>query len=216
MTLDHGHAGGALAAGAGIPLPGDGRATTLWRVERWGADATRWATLRLDRAPTDRDFARLRVAPYAVTEHLGNVLCTAGWTRLLNLAGGLGGQAYDNTHTRIGVGNGTVTAGGGSVPAVAADTDLAAASGAANRWFQLVTASTGGPTVGGTVPKTLTYVAVFGGSDGNFAWNEMGLDAGTASGATVTAPLLNHATSIAQGTKAAGQTWTATATLSFT
>jgi hypothetical protein len=215
---DGGRSADLVGVGAHVPLDGGGgRATTLWRVERWDADATAWAARRLDLAkPTDRDFRRLGIEPYSATEHLGNVICTAGWLRMLNLFGGLGGQAFDNTHARIGVGNGTVPAGGGSVPAVAADTDLAAAAGSANRWFQLVTVTTGGPTVGGTVPKTLTYVAVFGTADGNMAWNEFGVDAGTASGNTVTAPLLNHATSIAQGTKASGQTWTATAVLSFT
>lgn len=215
---DTGRAAESVGIGARALLgDGGGRATTLWRVERWDAEATRWAARRTGlRQPTDLDFRRLGIEPYSATEHLGNVICTAGWLRMLNLFGGLGGQAFDNTHCRIGVGNGTVTAGGGSVPAVAADTDLAAAAGSANRWFQLVTVTTGGPTVGGTVPKTLTYVAVFGTADGNFAWNETGLDAGTASGNTVTAPLLNHATSIAQGTKASGQTWTATSVLSFT
>lgn len=219
MGTDHARAGDAMGTGAGVPLAGDGRATTLWRVERWDADATRRAASRLHvRQPTNMDFARLLIRPYSVTEHAGNVVCTAGWLRLLNLAGAIGGQAYDNTHTRIGTGDGTVTAGGGSVPAVAADTDLAAVAGSTHRWFQLVTAGigTGGPIVGGTTPKTLVFSAVFGTADGNYAWNEFGIDNGTASANTVTAPLLNHATSIAQGTKASGQTWTATATLSFT
>jgi hypothetical protein len=60
--------------------------------------------------------------------------------------------------------------------------------------------------------------ATFGTADGNFAWNEWGSDVGTAtvtSSNTVNAVLLNHKTSIAQGTKASGQTWSATATITL-
>ena len=59
-------------------------------------------------------------------------------------------------------------------------------------------------------------MATFGSTDATSVhWQEFGLDAGTADGTTVTAPLVNHALSD-QGTKSAGQVWTATAVLSFT
>jgi hypothetical protein len=51
----------------------------------------------------------------------------------------------------------------------------------------------------------------------NFAWNEFGSDAGTAdsvSNATTGGTFFNRGVS-AQGTKASGQTWTATETISF-
>jgi hypothetical protein len=83
-------------------------------------------------------------------------------------------------------------------------------AGSANRWFQLVSG------VGTLGTRTLAFSATFGTADGNFAWNEFGIDQGTASGNTVTAPLFNRKAGIAQGTKAAGQTWTATATITFT
>jgi hypothetical protein len=60
-------------------------------------------------------------------------------------------------------------------------------------------------------------VAVFGTADGNFAWEEWGLDVGTATvtaGTTVNAVLLNRKVA-SNGTKASGQTWTATATITF-
>jgi hypothetical protein len=63
--------------------------------------------------------------------------------------------------------------------------------------------------------RTLTFQATFGTADGNMAWNEWGIDFGTASGNTVTAPLFNRKAGIAQGTKASGQTWTATGVLTF-
>ncbi|HEY9411127.1 MAG TPA: hypothetical protein VIP77_16225 [Jiangellaceae bacterium] len=212
--MDQGRGREALGVSVRSGLPEGGHGTTAWRIDRWDAEQTAWVRQRGGLvAPQGVDFARLGVRPYKVSEHLGNVITTAGWTRMLNLLIGAGGQIFDAAHTRIGAGNGTTSAGGGSVPAVAADTDLAAAAGSGNRWFQL---AAGIGVVGGTVPKTLTITATFASADGNFAWNEFGIDQGTASGNTVTATLLNHATSIAQGTKVAGQTWTATAVLSFT
>jgi hypothetical protein len=179
-------------------------ATTVWRVDRWDAEQTAWMRHRTGLiAPQGADFAMYGVRPYLTTELVGNLITNAGWTRLMNLLTNQGAtQAYDATHTRIGAGN-------SNTAEAYTDTDLNAAAGSANRWFQLVS---GAGTLG---TRTLSWSATFGTSDGNFAWNEFGIDAGTASGNTVTAPLLNHKAGIAQGTKASGQTWTATATLTF-
>lgn len=71
------------------------------------------------------------------------------------------------------------------------------------------------PSTSGAV---LTARSTFGSANGNFAWNEFGIDIGTptvTAGTTVNAVLFNHKTSIAQGTKASGLTWTATATITF-
>jgi hypothetical protein len=192
-----------------------GRGTTLWTFDRFDAEQTAWAMRRFERTlperlrrrhktPTLADFRKLGVRPYLTTEYLGNLITNAGYSRIGNLFTNQGAtQAFDATHCRIGAGNG--------VTAVAyADTDLSAAAGSTNRWFQLVS---GAFTIGGT--RTWVVSAAFGTADGNFAWNEFGLDQGTASGNTVTAILLNHALS-SQGTKASGQTWTATATITWT
>lgn len=206
MGMDNGHASDSIGVAVAAPLRDSGFGTTHWQVDRWDAEQTRWAKNRHGLiAPTKADFMRLGMRPYEVSEFDGNLITNAGWTRMMNLLTNQGAtQAYDATHTRIGVGNATT-------PAEAyADTDLAAAAGSANRWFQLVT---GAGTLG---TRTLAWSASFGTADGNFAWNEFGIDLGTASGNTVTAPLLNHKVAIAQGTKASGQTWTATATLTFT
>jgi hypothetical protein len=205
VANDFAHAHDGLAVRAGSPFADGGCGTTHWHVQRWDEEQTRWVKTRTGLvAPTAGDFMRLKVAPYRVSELTGNLITNAGWTRLMNLLTNQGAtQAYDAAHTRIGVGDGTT-------PAEAyADTDLAAAAGSTHRWFQLVS---GAGTLG---TRTLAWSATFGTSDGNFAWNEFGIDAGTASGNTVTAPLLNHKVGIAQGTKASGQTWTATATLTF-
>jgi hypothetical protein len=203
MSADAGH--GADSMGIAVLAPGHEscRGTTLWHFERFDADAVAWATQRLGHEPRLlAEFRRLGIASYRTTEHQGNLILNAGWTRLMNLLTNQGAtQAYDATHTRIGAGN--------SATAVTyADTDLNAAAGAANRFFELVN---GAGTLG---TRTLAWTAVFASADGNFAWQEFGIDQGTANGTTVTAPMLNHAVS-AQGTKASGQVWTATATFTF-
>jgi hypothetical protein len=211
VVNDFAHAHDALAVGVGAPLADLGRGTTHWRVDRWDADQTAWARRHLTGRrdglvqPQAADFDRIGIRPYETTELVGNLITNAGWTRLMNLLTNQGAtQAYDATHTRIGVGDATT-------PAEAyADTDLAAVAGSTHRWFQLVSGA------GSLGTRTLAWSATFGTADGNFAWNEFGIDAGTAAGNTVTAPLLNHKVAIAQGTKASGQTWTATATLTFT
>jgi hypothetical protein len=195
-----------------------GRGTTLWTVERWDAEQAAWAQKRRVRylsesvlaarpEPAAHDFHALRVEPYSVTSTLGNVITNAGWQALLRAAtsGASSPLSFSSTVGRLGVGDTT-----GS-PA-AADTDLAAASGSTHRLYKLMGAA---PTVGTTTNRTWTFVATFASGDFNQAWNEFGIDSGTADGTTVTAPLLNHANS-AQGTKTSGQVWTATAILSFT
>lgn len=222
MGNDNGRATDRMAVGVKAPLGEAGFGTTRWRVERWDEEQTRdaWNRLRdLGIAPPARietwdraslsippnQFALVGIQPYKTTELVGNLITNAGWTRLMNLLTNQGAtQAYDATHTRIGVGDATT-------PAEAyADTDLAAVAGSTHRWFQLVSGA------GSLGTRTLAWSATFGTADGNFAWNEFGIDAGTAAANTVTAPLLNHKVAIAQGTKVAGQTWTATATLTFT
>lgn len=183
------------------------RGTTLWRVDRWDADQTDWVKTRTGIiAPDAEDFRQLGVEPYEATEILGNLITNAGWTRLMNLLTAQGGtQALSATATRIGVGN-------SNTAEAYTDTDLAASAGAANRYFQPVSGA------GSLGTRTLAFSATFGTSDGNFAWNEFGIDVGTptvSGGTTVNALLFNRKAGIAQGTKASGQTWTATATLTF-
>jgi hypothetical protein len=206
MTSDLAHAQDGVQIGVGVPLFDPGRVRTLWTIDRWDADQTEWVRGRTGLvAPQGVDFGRLGVRPYLSTEVVGNLITTAGWTRASNLLTNQGAtQALDATHTRIGAGNGGGTAAAG-------DTDLSAAAGSSNRWFQLVSGA-------GTVStNTLAFSATFGSADGNFSWTEIGVDVGnTSSGNTVAALLYNHKTSIAQGTKANGQTWTCTLTFTYT
>lgn len=195
-----------LGVSVGTGLADVVRGTTRWMVERWDADAVEWVRRKSGLAePESHVFRGLGVESYKTTEHLGNAILSAGWTRLLNLAIGAGGTAFAAASTRIGVGD-------GATAVTTADTTL---TGATNKFFKTVTgvgviaAGAGPPTT------TLTMSASFGSVQGNFAWAKFGIDQGTTDTATEVAVLLNAAVS-AQGTKVAGQVWTATAVLSFT
>jgi hypothetical protein len=177
--------------------------TTQWTVRKYSESDATFAGDWFGRDPQEADFLALGIEPYEISVVDGNLATTAGLTRLTALLNAGGGNAMTSTTVRVGAGNGVGTAAIG-------DTDLSAAAGSANRWFQTSTVSVS--------VAVLTAVATFASADGNFAWNEFGLDIGTAtvtSGNTVNAVLFNHKTSIAQGTKASGQVWTATATITF-
>ena len=205
--MDAGRAEDLVAVGAGVPLGEVANGTTLWRVDRWDADQTHWAMQRTGGfQPDARDFAALNVRPYLMTEHLGNAVLAAGWVRLLNLLIGTATtQAYDATHTRIGVGDGTTAV-------TTADTTL---TGSTSKYFKTVSGAGTIAAGGGPPTETLTFAATFGTSVANFAWQKFGIDQGTADGATETAPLFNAAISN-QGVKVSGQTWSVSAVLSFT
>ena len=172
-----------------------------WSVRKWDEDAVEYLTRKLGRAPKGADFAAARIDPYEDNFIAGNLLTTAGLGRITSLITGSGGTAFNTANSRIGVGDGTTAVAIG-------DTDLSALSGATHRFFQLVDSAPG------HTDGVMTFVATFGSSDGNFHWQEFGIDNGTASGTTVTAPLLNHKLSD-QGTKTSGQSWTATATVTL-
>jgi hypothetical protein len=193
----------AVRVAAAVPLSEGLGWRINWRVAKYSEAATRIADRHGFQLPTDEDFALLGLDPYAVGLVEGNLLTTAGIGRIATLLNAGTGNKISSTTARVGVGNGGGTAAIG-------DTDLSASAGSANRWFQTCTVT--------TPSNVLTFAATFGSSDGNFAWNEFGIDIDTAtvsSGNTVGAVLLNHKTSIAQGTKASGQTWNATATVTF-
>jgi hypothetical protein len=207
MSNEAARASDNIGVGVGMGLAESVRAYTVWTVDRWDADATAWVKRHSGlAAPTDAAFRKLKVDPYRTSEVVGNLITNAGWTRLMNLLTNQGAtQALTATAVRIGAGN-------SNTAEAYADTDLNAAAGSANRWFQVVTGA------GSLGTRTLAFAASFGTADGNFAWQEFGIDVGTptvSSGNTVGALLFNHKAGIAQGTKASGQTWTATATISF-
>jgi hypothetical protein len=172
-----------------------GHWTVQAQVRKYLEDATPWRDA--DRmAEFEAEFE-----PYEVVDMPGNLLMNAGIQRMLDLLIGAGGQALNNTHARLGVGN-------SSTAAAASQTDLQAAAGSTNRWFQLMDA-----TYPSRASQTLTFQATFGSSDGNFTWNEWCIDAGTANANTVTAPMLNRKVENL-GTKTTG-TWVLQVTITI-
>jgi len=178
-----------------------------WRVKKYTEDDVARLSKILGRNPQSDDFERAKVTPFEDNLVRGNLVTTAGWNRLTSLMIAGGGQAPTNTSARIGTGDGAGSAAVG-------DTDLSASAGSTHRWFQILDVTY--PTQSNTL---ITMKATFASADGNYAWNEFGIDIGAptvSSSNTVAALLLNHKTSIAQGTKTSGQSWTASATITFT
>lgn len=133
--------------------------------------------------------------PDSVETFESNLLLNAGITRMLDKLVGNAGQVYDATHTRIGVGD-------SSTAAAASQTDLQAATN--KQWVLCDSVSVSA--------QTLTVVATFTTALANFAWQEWGIDNGTANGTTVTAVMLNRKVA-SMGTKASGATWVLTVTI---
>lgn len=196
---DHAHIGAAMHA----------TDTLHWspalRVDKYDDDQTAWVARKSGiLTPLGAHFEALKVLPYDVVEVAGNLLTTAGLQRLTNLLIGAGGQALTNTAARIGVGN-------SSTAAAVGQTDLQAAAGSTNRWFQPMDATF--PTA---VNGVVTLKATFATGDGNFVWAEVGTDIGTptvTAGNTVNATLLNRFVQ-ALGTKASGS-WVLTETITI-
>lgn len=167
-------------------------------------DAAELARLGLQHCTADQLAAEGIKAAWSGLWDEGNLSLNAGIARLGSLLIGGGGQAYDGTHTRLGVGNGTTAV-------VNTDTDLSAAAGSTNRWFNLADA-----TYPSFASQTLTVKSTFASGDGNFAWNEWGIDNGTANANTVTAPLLNRKVPASSlGTKGSGASWAFTVTIAW-
>src|SRR3954463_3399799 len=82
-------------------------------VHKWDPDKVQAAQqhLELDREPTGDELWDLFQSPEAdhlnpeVHEEEGNLLTTAGVTRIISLLAAAGGQGADATHTLLGVGD---------------------------------------------------------------------------------------------------------------
>ena len=135
------------------------------------------------------DEAFLEGRSYSESVIDGNLLLNEGIAELWDLACGLGSPtAFSNANARIGVGDSNTAES-------AAHTGLQASS---NKLYKAM--ESGYPQRSG---QTVTWRAVFGSSDANFAWNEFTV----ANGNSDASKNLNRKVS-AQGTKASGQTWT--------
>lgn len=171
-------------------------------VAKWSPDQVAALGAELGHEPTADELDEVFIPQ--LVEQAGNLLTTAGLTLVMNRLTGTG-QALDNTHTRLGVGNSNAAEAVGQ-------TDLQATAGAANRWFMTMDATY--PSVAGGV---LTARSTFAAGDANFAWAEWGIDvttAAAAAGATVGTTLLNRKVA-ALGTKVSGAVWQLTVTITL-
>lgn len=139
------------------------------------------------RYASEADFRQGKeLAPPSIID--GNVILDEGAPEFWKLIGGIAATAFSNANARLGVGDSTTAE-------AAAQTGLQAAT---NKLYKAMEA--GFPSVSG---RTITWRAIFGGTEANFAWQEFTV----ASGADDTAVNLNRKVSN-QGTKASGQVWT--------
>lgn len=174
-------------------------------VDKWDEDKVEWVRRESGVLAPSGDLMMSFVKPDDTSDAEHNLITTVGLTRLVSLLAGAGGLAITNTTARLGTGNGASAAAVG-------DTDFSATAGAANRWFQIMDATF--PTIATSV---LTAKSSFATGDGNYAWNEWGIDisaATAASSAVVGTTLFNHKSSAALGTKVSG-IWALTVTISF-
>jgi hypothetical protein len=146
------------------------------------------------------DFESVGIDPYETIEAARNLMVNGGIGVMLDRLIGLTPTSYINGNARICVGDGN-----GSVPTAAAtDTALAAPT---NRYAQTADA-----TYPSRATQVVTIVATFPTTQGNFVWNEWGIDSGGVSGSGAASGLLNHR-GVNLGTKTSASTWAFTATI---
>lgn len=172
-----------------------GRWKAVWKVEKFQGEVT------------PEMIERGEAVPYEVVDGKGNLLMYGGvsclWQYLIGNGTGTGGQTltyFDNSNTYIGVGD-------SNTAAAATQTDLQAVTNALRVGMEDgYPAHTDGVISGAA---TITFRAVFGPSQANFAWEEWGIFNGSSGGR-----MLNRRVE-SLGTKASGSTWTFTVTISI-
>lgn len=223
---DYASASERLTVAASTPLREHATVQTSLTVRRWDAEQTEWTLRKADRdsltclrrganvTVRPETFARYGVRPYLETRDDNcNAIVQTGWVALL---GGVGGTSisakFSATNGRIGVGTSSTAVAWGQTYLVG-DTG----SSSTTSYYALCGSAPTITTSSG--PATMAFTASFGTGVANFAWNEFGTDNATASGVYLNGLagsfiLLNRGVS-SQGTKASGQTWSATETLQF-
>lgn len=134
--------------------------------------------------------------PYEVIE-CDNLGLTTGLTEMWKLVTGQAGTAFSNANATIGVGDSATAPSAGQ-------TDLQAAT---NKTYKAM--ETSYPST--PASAAVQFKATFGSTDANYAWNEFVIKNSSSS------ICLNRSTNSGSGwgTKAAGTTWVATATLTL-
>lgn len=171
---------------------------------------TEGAQLRAIQAVQMDELLAMGLDPFDFTEAEHNLEVYTGINAMLRLLIGTtvsaGGTNYANAAARLCVGDGT-----GSVPTAAVtDTDLAALTGATHRYCNACDATYPSVPSGGNnlASSVLTAQATVATGNGNFAWNEWGMDKGGASGTAAIAAgdLFNHK-GVSLGTKTSAAAW---------
>lgn len=169
-------------------------------VEKYDRDQVDYAQ-RISEESGQLDGATLAAlcTPYETVEAPGNLLTTAGLTRMTALLIGTHTGTMDSTRVRLGVGD-------SATAAVVGDTSLGT-----NQYYRVMDATYPQASAG-----VITLRSTYNDADANFAWACWGCDVGSptvTSGASVNAPLINRKVS-ALGTKASGS-WVLTVTITF-
>ena len=134
--------------------------------------------------------------PYDISVFEGNLLLNEGIDIIWTLVAGGTATAFDNTNAYIGVGDSTT----------AADATQTGLQATTNKVY--LPMETGYPTYGSS--QQIVFKSVADGTTANFSWQEFTV----ANGSDDTATNLNRKVSD-QGTKASGQIWTVTLTISL-
>lgn len=152
-----------------------------------------WAKWTIRRFRSDADLKANK--PCSVSEFEGNVALNEGLQELIDIAIGAGGTTlYDNTNTRLGVGNDGVTAED------ATQTGLQGATTA----FKGMDA-----TYPQRTNQDMIFRSTFGGTEGNQDWKEFTVDNGNTRNKNLNRKISD------QGTKTSGQSWELTLTITF-
>ncbi len=167
-------------------------------VSKYDDDMVGFTANVLDVARPSGDQLAECCTPYETVEVEGNLLTTAGLTRITQLLIGTSANTLDVTRARLGVGD-TSTA------AAVGDTTLGT-----NQYFRVFDSTYPSQNTG-----VITFQSSFGSAEANFAWQCWGIDVGTptvTSSATV-GTLINRKVS-SLGTKSSG-TWVLNVTITF-
>jgi len=185
------------------------------RVLKYDPETVAEITKDLGHEPTGDDLRMLEnhygLRPDSIAVAEGNLLTTAGLTRITSLITGAGGAAFTNTFGFAGVGSSATAAAVG-------DLALTGDGNSTTAWYKGLDASN--PSIAAGV---ITANSTFASSDGNFAWNEWcwgvissgTVTAGNTRSAVGTTPIiLNHKVQ-SLGTKVSGAVWTLQSTVTL-
>lgn len=166
-------------------------------VSKYDESQVTYARRIVGHEPSGDDLARMCTS-YEAVESEGNLLTTAGLTRITALIIGNLSTTLDATRVRLGVGT-------SATAATTADASLGV-----SQYYKVLDAPY--PTASAGV---ITYQATYDNGEANFAWASWGIDVGTATVTTSATPatLVNRKVS-AMGTKSSG-TWVLTVTITL-